>query len=83
MKALLFSSLIALAAAAGFIACKQGKGDRCQVDDDCTPPLVCNMGSKVCSGTTGGNLDATVPDAPDAKEFMDAAGSGSGSGSGT
>ena len=74
MKPLLFSSLIVLAAAAGFFACKQGKGDRCQVDDDCTAPLVCNKGSKECSGTTGGNLDATVPDAPPDSDiiFVDA-----------
>ena len=64
MKPLLFSTLIALVAAAGFIACKQGKGDRCQVDDDCTPPLVCNRGSLVCSGSTGGGIDAVVIDAP-------------------
>ena len=64
MKPLLFSILIALAATVGFIACKQGKGDRCQVDDDCTPPLVCNMGSLVCSSTSGGGIDALVIDAP-------------------
>ena len=74
MKPLLFSTLIALVAAAGFIACRQGKGDRCQVDDDCTPPLVCNRGSLVCSGTTGGGIDATVLDAPPdvAVVFVDA-----------
>jgi hypothetical protein len=64
VKPLLFSILIVLVATVGFIACKQGKGDRCQVDDDCTPPLVCNRGSLVCSSTTGGGIDAVVPDAP-------------------
>jgi hypothetical protein len=68
LKPLLYSTLIALVAAAGFIACRQGKGDRCQTDDDCTTPLVCNKGSQVCSSTTGGGIDALPLDAgpPDA-----------------
>ncbi len=49
------------------IACKQGKGDRCQIDDDCGNNLVCNKATNTCQETTGGGIDATVPDAlPDA-----------------
>ena len=67
MKPLLYSTLIALLATAGFVACRQGKGDRCQTDDDCTGLLVCNKGSQVCSSTTGGGIDALPIDAgPDA-----------------
>jgi hypothetical protein len=59
-------------------ACKQSRGDRCQIDDDCSPPLVCSKGNKTCDTTTGTGIDASVPDgtlfedAPDAKVFMDA-----------
>ncbi len=60
--------LLALAAAGvlggAFAACKQGKGDRCQIDDDCTSGLVCNKATNTCQETTGGGIDATVPDAP-------------------
>ncbi|MEO8841700.1 MAG: hypothetical protein ABI591_23985 [Kofleriaceae bacterium] len=50
-------------------ACKQGKGDRCQIDDDCTAPLVCSKGTQICDTTTGTGIDASVPDA---KLFEDA-----------
>jgi hypothetical protein len=57
--------------AAIFAACKQGKGDRCQIDDDCTTGLVCNKATNTCQETTGGGIDATVPDAPrDAPDAM-------------
>ena len=45
-------------------ACKQGKGDRCQIDDDCANGLVCNKATNTCQDTTGTGIDATVPDAP-------------------
>jgi hypothetical protein len=51
-------------------ACKQGKGDRCQVDEDCESGLVCNKANNTCQSTTGGAQDASVidaaVDAPDA-----------------
>lgn len=47
-----------------FGACKSGEGERCQIDDDCATPLVCNKAKNTCQATTGGDLDASVPDAP-------------------
>jgi hypothetical protein len=63
------------------IACKQNKGDRCQIDDDCTFPLLCNKATNTCADKVGGGIDATVPDGP--MDAPDAMGSGSGSGSGS
>lgn len=58
-------------AAAIVAACKQGKGDRCQIDDDCVAPLVCNKATNTCQGGTSVGIDATVPDAPiDAPDAM-------------
>lgn len=45
-------------------ACKSEEDERCQVNDDCASPLVCNKAKNTCQSTTGGNLDASVPDAP-------------------
>jgi len=53
--------LFVLVIAAG---CQQGKGDRCQIMSDCTTPLVCNAATQTCEETSGGGLDATVPDGP-------------------
>jgi hypothetical protein len=61
--------------------CKQGEGERCQVDDDCQAPLVCNKAKNTCQGTSGGDLDASIPDGPKADAAVDA-GSGSGSATG-
>ncbi len=64
-KALLVVATIALGAA----GCKQGLGQRCQVQSDCADNLVCNEGTQQCSTGTGTGLDAGLPiDAPiDAK----------------
>nr|HEX4314253.1 hypothetical protein [Kofleriaceae bacterium] len=64
--------------------CKQGLHDRCQIMDDCQSPLVCNTATKTCEETTGGGLDAMVPDGTvklDSSVPLDGSGSGSGSGS--
>ncbi len=53
----LFLILVALA------GCKQGLGDRCQINDDCSSPYVCNQAKMECQNTTTGGIDATVPDA--------------------
>ncbi|MGE5181153.1 MAG: hypothetical protein ACM31C_03780 [Acidobacteriota bacterium] len=46
-------------------ACKQGKGDRCQITADCQDPLVCSQATGTCTDMTTGGIDATVPiDAP-------------------
>jgi len=52
--------LIALVVA----GCKQGKGERCQVEADCADGLLCNQATNTCQETTGGQIDATVPDGP-------------------
>jgi hypothetical protein len=46
------------------LACKQGEGARCQVNADCADGLVCNKAKNTCQSTTGGDLDASIPDAP-------------------
>ncbi len=57
--------LLAGALAGWAIGCKQGEGDRCQVNDDCESPLVCNQATQTCSTSSGGGLDASLPiDAP-------------------
>jgi hypothetical protein len=56
--------IAALVLAGVIVACKQGKGDRCQIDSDCTDGLLCNKATNTCQETTGGGIDATVPDAP-------------------
>jgi hypothetical protein len=62
---------VVVAVAAAFVACKQGVGNRCQIDDDCSSPLVCAPATKVCSTGTGTGIDASVPDAPiDAPDAM-------------
>jgi len=65
LRALALLSLV-LASAAGIAACKQGEGQRCQVTEDCDDNLVCNQATKQCSTSTGGGIDATVPDGPPA-----------------
>ena len=62
-------SLIRLLFACGLVAgaivsCKEGKGDRCQIDEDCGNNLVCNKATNTCQETSGGAFDAEVPDAP-------------------
>jgi len=45
--------------------CKQGKGERCQIQADCSDPLVCNQATQTCQDPGGTDLDAAVPaDAP-------------------
>lgn len=74
MKRLLFACTIALVATLTTIAaCKQGEGERCQVNDDCDPPLVCNQAKSTCESTSGGGFDAEVPDAIDGPPTPDAA----------
>ena len=51
----------ALVAALGIASCKQGKGERCQIQDDCNRPLICNQATNTCVETAGGQIDATVP----------------------
>lgn len=57
--------LLALLSLGIFAACKQGEGERCQVNADCDDELICNQGTDPpsCQATVGGGIDATVPDA--------------------
>ncbi|HEU0034565.1 MAG TPA: hypothetical protein VFQ53_28270 [Kofleriaceae bacterium] len=54
--------------AVGIVSCKQGEGERCQVDSDCDTGLVCNQATQQCAGETAGGIDATVPDGTDAPD---------------
>jgi hypothetical protein len=67
-------AVFALAAiVAGFVACKQGKGDRCQVNADCQDGLLCSSATGTCVGSGAMNeIDATVPDGPKADAAIDA-----------
>ena len=57
-------ALVAIVTVCAFAGCKQGKGDRCQVEADCSDGLVCNIATNTCQDTSGTGIDATVPDAP-------------------
>ena len=48
----------------GVGGCKQGLGERCQSNNDCASPYVCNQAKMQCQNTTTGGIDATIPDAP-------------------
>ena len=42
--------------------CKQGHGERCQVDSDCSAGLTCSQAEpKTCGGDTRGQVDAETP----------------------
>ena len=74
MKRLLIALALPALLTLGLIAsCKQGEGERCQVDDDCEDPLVCAQATMTCADNdTSSGLDAMPPtDAPDAAK-MDA-----------
>lgn len=66
MKSLFGIAVFGVIALAG---CKQGKGDRCQVQADCQSPYVCNVATHTCQETTGGGIDASIPDAPPGTKF--------------
>ena len=72
MKRLLFAaSIAAVASLSAVTACKQGQGDRCQVDDDCESGLVCYKAKNTCESSSGGDLDASVIDAVPADAAVD------------
>jgi hypothetical protein len=54
-----------LLALGGIASCKQGEGERCQLQSDCEEGLTCNLGEGVCRRNVEGALDAQLPpDAP-------------------
>jgi len=68
--------LVALFVVVALAACKQGLGDRCQVNSDCSDGLICSAATGTCESPTSTGIDASVPgqvDAGiDAHVFMDA-----------
>ena len=63
MKRILFGCLLAASASIVTVAaCKEGQGDRCQVNDDCEDGLVCNKAKNTCQSTEGGDEDAQTID---------------------
>ena len=64
MKRVVLIVIGCLSIAAVAASCKSGEGDRCQVTADCEEPLVCNKAKNTCQSSSGGDLDASVPDAP-------------------
>ncbi|CAN5302375.1 hypothetical protein BH11MYX1_BH11MYX1_37920 [soil metagenome] len=63
MKFKLVLVACAVAIASAFLACGQGKGQRCQINSDCDSNL-CSTSTGVCTDlSANGNIDATVPDA--------------------
>lgn len=67
----LFVTSVALAVLPG---CKQGVGERCQIDNDCKAGLICVSATQTCQTGLGSTIDAEVPiDAPiDAPVILDA-----------
>lgn len=64
--------LVALAFLAAAPACKQGIGDRCQVDNDCSSGL-CNAATGRCQEPGQDQIDASVDSStPDAAIEVDA-----------
>lgn len=74
-KVVLKVCLVVALAAVGLGACKQGLGDRCQLQSDCEADLTC-AADNICRSTIGNpyppdaavHVDAATPDAapPDA-----------------
>lgn len=69
----LISAAVTLAAVATLVAvatlaagCRQGLGERCQVNADCAPNICSQSEPKVCikRDDNTNDIDATVPDAP-------------------
>jgi hypothetical protein len=65
--------MLLLAACGGLVTlalgCKQGEGDRCQVNNDCEDELICNQATnppRCQKATEGGGIDATIPEQIDA-----------------
>jgi|LNFM01.2.fsa_nt_gb hypothetical protein len=54
-------------------ACKQGEGERCQVNEDCEDGLTCSSATQTCEErATATPIDAVVPDAQPVDAAIDA-----------
>jgi len=64
MKLSSVNTWIAIALVAGSLAgCKQGLGERCQVDSDCSDGLSCSQADpKTCGGDNHEQEDADIPE---------------------
>jgi len=60
------SLALGLAALGGFASCKQGEGERCQVQDDCEDGYQCNVGEGVCRSISSNTADIDAQPPPDA-----------------
>lgn len=68
------SSIAILGLTLALSSCKQGEGERCQIDDDCEDGLVCNPAGteRECQQAGGPVIDAApTPDAPPAVDAGD------------
>lgn len=79
MRRLALAALVVATLVAGAVtSCKQGEGERCQRESDCSGGLVCNQATGLCQSSIGGADGNIQPDAnttidgPDA-EVPDAA----------
>jgi len=59
-------SAAALLLALGVASCKQGEGQRCQVQSDCEAGLQCNVGEGVCRSASSNTADIDAEPPPDA-----------------
>ncbi len=58
--------MIAVLTGVAYVGCKEGDGDRCQVDSDCKSNR-CNTAEGTCSTENSASVDALLPaDAPPA-----------------
>lgn len=65
LLALVLGIGLTTAAIVALAGCKQKEGERCQVNDDCEPPLLCAQATQTCEDSSNtGQLDANLVDAP-------------------
>ena len=66
MKRVLACSFFAFVSAIALLSsCKQGEGERCQIQDDCADGLTCSKSTGRCQGSSGSPIDALPPDGED------------------
>ncbi len=63
----LYRLVLVAAALCGAAGCKQGLGDRCQIDDDCESGLVCSTGTNRVCTNSGTVIIVDAPPPSDAR----------------